>query len=356
MSADLLMSEAAEGEGRPESTALAVGDVERAVLRLLTGAPLSQAARAGGLAPEDLAEAAEIYQRSGRQALRARHTTDWLQLYIEFTDWTTAEQTAADHIALLLEEARDSGVVSAWWFMRKFPCWRFRLRPGPTGTAMKSRLAPAFDELVRSGRIGRWWPGAYEAETAAFGGRAGMDLAHDLFCADSDAIARLARNGAAGLGRRELSLFLCTTLLRAAGLEWYERGDVWHRVCLERSLPTDVSTSKLTAMANDLRRLMVVDTSPAGPLLSAGGPLASAAGWADAFRRAGHTLGAAARGGTLERGLRDVASYLTIFHWNRIGLSTRAQSMLAWSARAAILGPPPTGQTERGPTPCPGLR
>ncbi|MGW5047393.1 hypothetical protein [Streptomyces griseoluteus] len=30
-------------------------------------------------------------------------------------------------------------------------------------------------------------------------------------------------------------------------------------------------------------------------------------------------------------------SYYVIFHWNRLGLSMRGQSILAWAVRAAIL-------------------
>jgi hypothetical protein len=167
-----------------------------------------------------------------------------------------------------------------------------------------------------------------------------MDLAHDLFCKDSRAVLDLVRDGAVGLGRRELSLLLCSVLFRATGLEWYEQGDVWDRVALERPLPSDVPTSKVTAMAADLRQLMLADITPDGPLLGTDGPLSSAAGWADAFRRAGRTLGTAAREGTLQRGLREVASYAVIFHWNRLGLSARIQSILAHAARNAVLGTP----------------
>ncbi len=184
--------------------------------------------------------------------------------------------------------------------------------------------------------------------TAAFGGDAGMDLAHELFCEDSRAVLDLLRNGGSGLGRRELSLLLCSILMRAAGLEWYEQGDVWHRVGMERRLPADVPTSKLTAMADDLRQLMLADITPDGPLLGANGPLASGSGWADAFSRAGRTLGTVARAGTLQRGLRDILSYQVIFHWNRLGLPARTQSILAWAARAAILdlpvAPPVNGE------------
>ncbi|EYT91488.1 hypothetical protein ThrDRAFT_02823 [Frankia casuarinae] len=351
MSTDRLTPGATEEESGTEGASLVDRDVERAVLKLLTGIPLNEAAGDERMKPAELAEAAAIYQRSGRQALHQQVASDWWQIYIEFTDWHAAEQAAARYIAPLLHRAGNCGIVAAWWFMRKYPCWRIRLRPGPTGTVMKASTAAALDELVTEGRIARWWTGTYEAETAAFGGGVGIDIAHRLFCADSNSIMNLSRNPDAELGRRELSLLLSTCLLRAAGLEWYEQGDVWHRVTLERPLPADVPTSKLTAMISDLKRLMLVDTTPDGPLLHADGPLAYAAGWADAFRQAGQSLGSAARTGTLERGLRDVASYLTIFHWNRLGLPSRTQSTLAWAARAAILGPP-TGATK----PLPAMR
>ena len=312
-------------------------NTERAVLKVLTGTPLNEAALAERMEPAALADAVEVYRQAGLQALEHQTTSGWWQLYLQFTDWNIAEQTAANHLAPILRHAEEDGVITAWWFMRKHPCWRLRLQPGPAGHTIKADLGAAFDELAADGRIGRWWPGIYEAETAAFGGDTGMDLAHELFCADSSAVLNLLRNGETGLGRRELSLLLCSILIRAAGLEWYEQGDVWHRVALERRLPAGVPTSKLTAMASDLKQLMLADITPDGPLLGTNGPLASAAEWADAFRRAGRTLGAAARVGTLQRGLRDILSYQVIFHWNRLGLPARTQSILAWGARAAIL-------------------
>ncbi len=85
-------------------------------------------------------------------------------------------------------------------------------------------------------------------------------------------------------------------------------------------------------MADDLQQLMLADITPDGPLLAANGPLASAAGWADAVSRAGRTLGTAAHAGTLQRGPRDILSYQMIFHWNRLGLPARTQSILAGAA------------------------
>ncbi|WP_218150834.1 thiopeptide-type bacteriocin biosynthesis protein [Actinokineospora terrae] len=317
------------------------------VLRVLSGSPLHQVALDALVEPTELAEAATVYQQAGQQALEHQAAAGWWQIYLQFADWTAAERSAVDTIAPLLNHAERDGLVTKWWFMRKYPCWRLRVYPGRDGDAMREELGAALDALTTRGEIARWWSGVYEAESAAFGGAEGMAIAHELFCADSSAVLSLASTGGAAVGRRELSVLLCNALMRGAGLEWYEQGDVWHRVAQERPLPDGTSAAKLTALAGDLKQLMLADTSPEAPLLRADGPLASSAAWAGAFRRAGRTLGRAAHAGTLQRGLRQVLSYLVIFHWNRLGLPARTQSILAWAARTAVLGLPMEMQPER---------
>jgi thiopeptide-type bacteriocin biosynthesis protein len=281
----------------------------------------------------------------------------WLQLYVEFTDWATSEQTGTRHLAPLLHQAQASGLITGFWFVRKHPCWRLRLRlpPNSDGNALEAAIRPVLDGLTGSGAILRWWPGIYEAEEAAFGGPSGMTIAHDLFVTDSEAVLRLL--GSAGdsgvrLGRRELSLTLCTTLLHAAHLEWYEQGDAWHRVTRERPLPGDVTAEQVSGLTASTRTLLTTDTSAASSLFETRGPLADAAGWAAAFRQAGEHLGALARCGTLQRGVREVLSYHVIFHWNRLGLTSRQQAILARACRDAILGPvpAPTAPTTATPT------
>jgi thiopeptide-type bacteriocin biosynthesis protein len=270
----------------------------------------------------------------------------WWQLHVEFTDWATSEPAAARHLAPLLHQAQASGLITGFWFVRKHPCWRLRLGlpPGSDGHALEAAIQPMLDALVESGAIERWWPGVYEAEEAAFGGPSGMTIAHDLFVADSEAVLLLfgdADGSGIRLGRRELSLVLCTTLLRGAGLEWYEQGDTWHRVTRERPLPVDVTAELLSELTASTTTLLTTDTSDGSSLFEAGGPLAGAVGWAAAFRQAGQSLGTLARSGTLQRGVREVLSYHVIFHWNRLGLSARHQAILARAARDAIFGPVP---------------
>jgi thiopeptide-type bacteriocin biosynthesis protein len=266
---------------------------------------------------------------------------DWWQLYIEFTDWPGAEMTAASHLLPLLRRWQEDGSITAWWYIRKHPCWRLRLAvPADATGSPETKLGEALNDLISEGHIRRWWPGLYEPETAAFGGPFGMRTAHELFHADSCAALAHHQRSNSALGRRELSVLLCTVFMRAAGLEWYELGDVWHRVAEERPLSAAIPADRLNRMAENLRLLMLADTGADGPLLGEGGAIASAAGWADAFRRAGRALGAAACEGTLERGLRQILAYHVVFHWNRLGLSARAQGALAWAARTAVLGEP----------------
>ncbi|WP_445517293.1 thiopeptide-type bacteriocin biosynthesis protein [Streptomyces sp. NEAU-174] len=307
-----------------------------AVLEVLAGASTDTAAAHAGLELTELNAAVAVYQQAGQQAL-AQQTgpPEWRQLYVQFTDWDRAEQTVANHLAPVLDLAQQNKLITGWWFIRKHPCWRMRLLPAH-GTQLPPTLTDTLDELTAGGRVHRWWPGIYEPEAAAFGGDTSMTIAHTLFHADSRAILTTTHGE---LGRRELSLLLCATLMRAAGLEWYEQGDVWHRVTQERPLPPDVPEAKAHAMAGSLRKLLLADTSPTGPMLQSDRTLKPAADWVSAFRHAGRELGTAARDGTLDRGLREVISYHVIFHWNRIGLHAHAQSVLAHAARTAILNP-----------------
>ena len=49
-----------------------------------------------------------------------------------------------------------------------------------------------------------------------------------------DAFLSLARDEAPGDHRRELGLLLGTVLMRAAGQDWYEQGDIWTQVAAHR--------------------------------------------------------------------------------------------------------------------------
>ncbi|GAA1748750.1 hypothetical protein GCM10009834_01940 [Streptomonospora arabica] len=304
-----------------------------AVVQVLSGASLEEAASLVSIAPRELAAAVELYDRAGRAALRQDADTDWWQIYLSFSDWHDAETAAAAHLLPLLSDAEAAG--AQWWFIRKYPEWRLRIRPRQR---VESTLAAGLDELAAAGHIADWWHGLYEPETTAFGGADAMCAAHRLFHVDSRSILHHSRGTVDyALGPRELSTLLCTVMLRAAGLEWFEQGDVWHRVCAERPLPDDVSPARLQPMTAQLEAILRTQAEKIDSLFTTGDAAQHATMWTSAFRELGTTLGQASRHGRLHRGLREVLAYHVIFHWNRIGLPSRTQSALAHSARGAIL-------------------
>ncbi|MFJ5104576.1 thiopeptide-type bacteriocin biosynthesis protein [Streptomyces sp. NPDC088554] len=309
---------------------------QHAVLAVLTGLSIADAAQQYRMDPVVLSDAVAVYDQAGREAL-SRHaaTTDWWQTYLHFTDWSNADATFTTHVLPILREAEAASGIDGWWYTRKHPCWRLRLRVQPAHEA-KLAIEDGFNRLVSESHLQRWWPGIYEPETPAFGGTTSMTAAHALFITDSREIQQLHQCGGLTIGPRELSVLLCTIMMRTARLEWYEQGDVWDRVITteHRSAVSDVPRERLNTRAQEIRTLLLADSDA---LLCSGGPLEPVAEWATAFRSTGQALAHGVQDGSLDRGLRQVLSYHVIFHWNRLGLSMRGQSILAWAAKAAIL-------------------
>ena len=268
----------------------------------------------------------------------------WRQVSIQFDDYSAAEHTGVAHIGPELTSAETAGLIVSWFFIRKAPCWRLRFlssrdRTEQAATVIHQRLTTLQDV----GRIASWVETSYEPETHAFGGAVAMDLGHHLFHADSRHILaylgsdRATTSGGRSDQRRELSILLCSILMRGAGQDWYEQGDIWARVAKHRTLPSDTLLDRLRTMEPDLRKLMTVDASAANPLMQENGPLTFLSDWAAAFAEAGQELGHLARNGTLSRGIRAVLTHHVIFHWNRLGLPHTTQSILANVATAVVL-------------------
>jgi len=263
--------------------------------------------------------------------------SDWYQVNIEFHDWTAAPGIVARHLRPLLDQTS-----AGWWYIRKHPHWRLRHHPRPAASATTEQrddiLRSALDALVNDGAVRAWHPAIYEPETLAFGGPAGMHVAHELFCRDSATTLDLLANPPTPgrqAGRAELSLLAISRMLRAAGLDWYEQGDVWAKVTATRPTTTTTRSPAPHATAA-VHRLLTLDTGPQTALVTAG-PLIDHRAWLDTFDHAGVELGALARTGLLTRGLRAILAHHVIFHWNRLALPGDDQSTLAALARDALL-------------------
>jgi thiopeptide-type bacteriocin biosynthesis protein len=299
-----------------------------AVLSVLSGTPVETAAERAGTTTDDLTEAVQTYHAAGTAALCT--ASNWYQARVQFPRWDTAEHAAADALAPRLRQLQDSGLVTGWWFIRKHPCWRLRLQPSHPHADATTAIRATLDVLAASRVITRWAPGIYEPETAAFGGQPAMDIAHRLFCADSDHVLRHIAQTDRSADRREMSLLLCGTLFRAASLDTFEHGDVWHRIAAFRPLPQPLPADRIDSMAGTIRNLTV---RPARLLQSE----TLAGSWALAFDNAGRNLHHQATQGHLTRGIRNVLAHIVIFHWNRLGLTATTQAVLAHAAAQALL-------------------
>lgn len=261
----------------------------------------------------------------------------WRQVNVAFPDWTEAEHTAVTHLAPLLAKAEADRLITAWFFMRKTPCWRVRYVPSDDRTQV--HLRNHLSDLIQQGHIDTATEVIYEPEPHAFGGTGAMACAHDLFHLDSRHLLNHLVRSPGTEHRRELSIVLCTILLRAAGLDWYEQGDVWARVADHRDLPDLISPERRPTLKASLLRLMGVDATA---LMRDGAPLAFAAEWSAAFATAGRELAGLAADGRLNRGLRAVLAHHVIFAWNRLGMPYTAQAVLAHTAKEVVFGCDPT--------------
>ncbi|MFE2032847.1 hypothetical protein ACFXBB_06205 [Streptomyces scopuliridis] len=114
------------------------GASEEAILAVLAGTPLAQAAPEVPTSTKRLAVAVELHCDAGRAALDALpDPSGWYQVYIEFADFPTAEQTVLACPLPLLGEATNADMVGAWWFVRNTPAGASEsrlVRPEPSRT------------------------------------------------------------------------------------------------------------------------------------------------------------------------------------------------------------------------------
>ncbi len=254
----------------------------------------------------------------------------WQQVNLWCDDWRAAEQMAVTHLGPLLAEAEHAGSATSWWFVRKGASWRLRLLPaaGQDGNAT-TLLDQAMGSLTGQGAIRRWAAAIYEPEIRAFGGTAAMDVAHALFHADSRHLLRhLAQ--ASKDHRRELGLLLGSLLMRAAGQDWYEQGDIWAQVAAHRAAGCHPPEPSPAAVAAAVHRLITATAT------TDDSPLLSAPAWPAAFQQSGRDLADLAQQGRLTRGLRAVLTHHVLFAWNRLGIPAQQQHRLAGTAATVV--------------------
>ncbi|MFI6161608.1 methyltransferase, FxLD system [Micromonospora haikouensis] len=261
----------------------------------------------------------------------------WRQLNLTFSDWQTAEDFAATRLAAELTAAEDHRAITAFWFIRKSETWRLRLLPGDRLAQVYALLAAITDD----DRIRSVTEPVYRPEAYAFGGDQAMTIAHTLFHADSrHCLGHLATAG--GTHRRELAVLLATRLMRAAGLEFSEQGDVWRLLASRRHQPSAPAPSPRLIAA--VQRLITAADD------TAESPLAVTPRWPQAHKQAGADLGFLDRHGALTRDLREVLTHHLLFLFNQLGISAADTWLLATAAVTVTFHHPFDTQSGYQPT------
>lgn len=210
--------------------------------------------------------------------------------------------------------------ADAFFFMHKPPGMRVRFQ----GPDVREHLDAWRDE----GLLADWRHGVYEPESHLFGGPASMRSVHRVFTADS--LAWLGYHAAERPGPAwAMSLLLLRSLLSALRIVDWEDLDVWDRVHTHRPLaPAAAKDPRFHRLADELRTAWSSPAVLAAKLSPSATDLAEEYGkavaeegprWFDEYFESGSAL----------LGPRAVASYVILFHWNRAGLPSRHQALLA---------------------------
>jgi len=247
---------------------------------------------------------------------------NWQQANVAFPERGTAEHRFATEVGPILCDAEANGIIASWFFLRKRQ-WRLRWLPAC------STAAGTFLQTLTSRTPSLTWTSVVcELEPHAFGGDAATTIACELFHADSRHLLHWLGNPRRPLGQRETSILLCSALLRSAGLDWFEQGDVWARVANLRPGTPAIPAGHDEDLHNAMRILMSADGRALCDPGNAG-PLSRYQAWIAAFGDVGRGIARLHQDGHLTRGLRAVLAHHLIFHFNRAGLSGNDQAAMA---------------------------
>ncbi|MBA3501543.1 MAG: lantibiotic dehydratase [Myxococcota bacterium] len=116
---------------------------------------------------------------------------EWLYVKL-YTGTATADTLLRAYLAPVIEQAIASGICSSWFFLRYGdPDWHLRLRFRGDPRRLYGELLPLLHEaLAPASERGLLWKlvvDTYEREVERYGGPSGIEIAEELFHADSDA-------------------------------------------------------------------------------------------------------------------------------------------------------------------------
>jgi thiopeptide-type bacteriocin biosynthesis protein len=123
--------------------------------------------------------------------------SEWLYAKL-YTGVVTADRVLLDAIAPLAEAAVASGAADRWFFIRYAdPREHLRVRFHGAPARLREDVLPTLlaigSSQLAAGGVWKVQLDTYEREIERYGGPAGIELAEQLFCADSDAVVEILR-------------------------------------------------------------------------------------------------------------------------------------------------------------------
>ena len=289
----------------------------------------------------DSGTVAERLLAAGRRELdRAAEPERWLYYRFPLEDAAEARRLVAHRIGPCLRDAAADHAVGGWWWLQKHEAegWHLRLRVAAerdyTGRAEAEIAAGLERSLARPITTVE-----YEPELALFGGTEGLRLAHEFFAADSDFLARWFAADPDGVHSQQepgMSVIIAQHLLRSAGLDAFERWDVWLRI---RAMRAQIPVEALHAESATEwgRKLVRVDVTRF-PTLFPGTRGEILREHLDAVGELAQRARERFAAGALECGLRRGLAAMVLFHWNRLNLSAFLQARISF-ALSEVLSP-----------------
>ncbi len=163
--------------------------------------------------------------------------SEWLYAKL-YTGPATVDQILREVVQPVVWTAQKTGAADCWFFVRYGdPDWHLRLRFHGVPNRLHNEVLPALQAaaapLMNDGRLWRIQFDTYEQEVERYGGPEGIQLAEQLFCADSEAVLALAgilTEDARGEVRWRLAVVGMELLLTDLGLDLHTRHLLLRRI------------------------------------------------------------------------------------------------------------------------------
>ncbi|HET9958662.1 MAG TPA: thiopeptide-type bacteriocin biosynthesis protein, partial [Polyangiaceae bacterium] len=258
-----------------------------------------------------------------------KQTNGWFQANVQLSsDRVAARDQALALFAALgpeIKRWRAQGELKRFFFMRKPPGLRLRFRF--VERSALTRLQMRLHELGGQGAIQGWAPAIYEPEKYKWSPSL-VPHVHAFFDADSAAFVRWfprQRQGQSALTAPTLSLAVLSDLFSRATESRDEAWDVWcnlqrlHGSGMHNAVEPTGSARVREFESFGLRQLAERVPEPDRRLLLS---------YERTNTRFANALNNALHLGSLTQGPRAILAFLTMFHWNRWGLSLSERAAL----------------------------